>query len=106
MSHATATFVFRNGLYLFGEYNGTADVMLPRMYATTEERAANWRRQSWDFECLHTGEPCIAHTTYGAGWWWRGTACRKCMIFKGPRCWEDFSQLRVDAAEPPDPSIV
>lgn len=88
MSHASAKFYFPDGTVLFGEYNGTADVMLPRMYATADERNKHWRGDNWR-ECNCTApkeswETCIAESSYGGGFWWPGTACRKCMAFVGP----------------------
>lgn len=86
MSHAHATFIFSDRGPLFGEYNGTSDVMLPLMFSSREQVDDNWRKQEWK-NCICKGEPisCIAHTDYGGGFWWYGKACLACKIFIGPQ---------------------
>lgn len=96
MSHASADFVFQNGTVLYGEYDGTSDVMLSRMYGTPEERQENWRRQVWG-TCECGAEPidCIVHCHYGSESTWPGKACLNCMIFIGPPNDFDFEDHSV-----------
>lgn len=86
MSHANATFMTRCGTMLFGEYNGTSDVMLTNMFHTHEEAIENWRKQEWrECECGQTKvTECVAHSDYGGGYWWKGTCCLQCNTFLGP----------------------
>ena len=95
MSHANATFVFADGSRLFGEYDGTSDVMNPLMFVNAQDRLEQWRKQVWkDCDCGAAAEKCIAHTDYGGGFWWHGTACRKCGVFIGPKMpWDDGTDI-------------
>lgn len=91
MSHAQAEFKFSDGTVLYGEYNGTADIQEPAMYATKEEMDANWRNGEWkECKCGQPPEPCVATSYYGGGFSWDGTACRRCMAFIGPL--SDFNE--------------
>lgn len=108
MSHANATFVFADRPSLFGEYDGTSDVMLPLMFGTRDEVREHWRKQEWR-DCCCGGEPvkCIAHTDYGGGYWWHGTACLKCGVFIGPkRPFDEECERTMDSEEPPAASEV
>lgn len=101
MSHSSATFVF-DGVTLYGEYNGTSDVMLPNMYETMDEVEANWRKQQWrTCKCGAIPVECLAHTYYGGGFWWHGTACMACRIFIGPLMPFDEDVTTFDSSEPP-----
>lgn len=87
MSHAHATFVFADGTKLYGEYNGTADVMLPVMLDSKDEVLDGWRVHEWkECDCVGGRTACIAHTEYGGGFWWHGEACLSCRVFIGPQC--------------------
>lgn len=108
MSHANATFVFADRPPLFGEYDGTSDVMLSQMFDTRDEVRKHWRKQVWK-DCSCGGEPvkCVAHTDYGLGFWWHGTACLKCRVFIGPKMPFDEECERItDTEEPPQSSEV
>lgn len=83
MSHSTAAVKFlSDGLILYGEYNGTSDVILPRLYNTSEERDANWRNSDWpyhDKNCKKEEDVIIA-VSYGGGFSWQSKACRYCKL--------------------------
>lgn len=81
MSHSVAAVKFESdGLVLFGEYNGTVDVMISSLYTTTEERSAKWRSHEWKTcTCNQTPEPVEIATNYGDGFNWKGSACRACL---------------------------
>lgn len=86
MSHGSAKFTFPDGSILWGEYNGTAGLMESSMYATFEEMSAHWREGNREAECTHeTSEPCKVEIYYGSNDEWEAKACRKCMIFIGPK---------------------
>lgn len=92
MSHSSAQFRFKDGTEFHGEYNGTSDIMCPRMFETPEKRDEQWRKQEWPMsDCEHEKEVCIAHADYGGGFWWEGTACRTCMVFCGPHDLFDYT---------------
>lgn len=85
MSHSSAQFYLDDGTVFWGEYNGTADIMLPRMFTTSEEMQAFWHQQDWDeHKDCSLDEPCVVESHYGRGFKWNGSACRKCMLFLGP----------------------
>lgn len=82
MSHSTAAVKFSDGLILFGEYNGTADVMLPKFYLTKKERNDNWRTNNWpihDKNC-DKAEDVIVATSYGRGFSWSARGCKVCQL--------------------------
>jgi len=106
MSHAHATFVFEDRV-LFGEYNGTSDVMLPLMFDTKKGVSDHWRKQEWkDCDCGNDPVPCAAHTDYGGGFWWIGEACLVCRVFVGPKMPFDYDVDYVDAADPPKADVL
>jgi hypothetical protein len=85
LSHSEARFIFPDGVILYGEYNGTSDVMCSMMFWTQEEMKALWRNQeNKSCSCGEPSEPCIAFTHYGGGFYWDASACRSCMTFEGP----------------------
>lgn len=99
MSHSSAQLRFDDGSELHGEYDGTSDVMLPRMFRTPEERNEQWRKQEWPkAECHHDKEGCIVHSDYGGGFTWPGETCRTCLIFTGPHDpWEHAGLITSDS---------
>lgn len=79
MSHANAEASFADGLVLYGEYNGTSDLMILALYSTREERNARWREEHREPACSCGGdEPVLLWTDYGGGMTWPGRACRTC----------------------------
>jgi hypothetical protein len=56
MSHYPLGIKFNDGDIWYGEYNGTADVTCPQIFATSDKMAEMWRRHSWDNMCSCKGE--------------------------------------------------
>lgn len=87
MSHASATILFKD-LTVYGEYNGTSDVMLTNMFNTQEQRNAMWRSQEWRSGCTEKCQgdiqECIVISHYGGCFWWKGSGCLTCMTYLGP----------------------
>lgn len=86
MSHSTAAFKLKDGTILYGEFNGTVDVLLPFLYNTPEERDENWRSHRWK-NCInkeHIHEQAEVCVTYGGGWIWEVKICRECMCAIDP----------------------
>lgn len=82
MAHFSATVTFDDGAVWYGEYNGTVDVMLTRIFQSDIERDDNWRnRDHATCSCGHA-EPCWLRIFGDDGW--RAKACRKCGVFCGP----------------------
>lgn len=103
MSHSHATFIFADRSPLFGEYNGTTDIMLPLMFDAQEEVKKHWRQQKWkDCSCRRNPVACIAHTYYGGGYYWHGSACLTCRVFIGPKMPFDEGVTHFDSEQPPD----
>jgi hypothetical protein len=100
MSHASAEFIFKDGTILYGEYNGTSNVMLSNMFNTYDEMLDKWREQEWR-GCECPGEPCVAMTNYADGEWWVGIACRKHMCFKEPMMTSEDDRLWKQVGESP-----
>lgn len=103
MSHSSAEFHFADGTILFGEYNGTVDIMCTGMFKNPEDRDEAWREQVWSrCNCGRPAEPCIAVVTFGEPWGWQGAACRHCMLFTGPHSPYDVENFEgkpaIDAA--------
>ena len=106
MSNAHATFLFRDGSKLYGEYAGTSDIMQTNMFDTVGEVVENWRKQEWrDCECPQTVlTECVAHTDYGGGFWWVGRCCLQCKTFIGPR--DPFGEfVRITEGELPEATL-
>jgi hypothetical protein len=84
MSHAEGAIKVKDRLY-WVEYNGTVDVLLPRIYDTQDELFANWRRRDWppDCSCSDTIDVRVA-VTYGRGFSWLVTLCLTCKRVVGP----------------------
>lgn len=81
MSHAQGAVKFDDGLVMFYEYDGTADVVLPKLRKTMEEVETHWRKgEYWEasYACTHAPEHVVIATNYGFGSSWHGTACRIC----------------------------
>lgn len=110
MSHGKGQCRFYDGNIKYFEYDGTDDICRPKLYDTFDEMIDNWRKpyvsieannithdkKSWfkkifrnnkDKEqsmCDHNVEDVEIYTDYGGGFYWKGTACRKCnMILEG-----------------------
>lgn len=97
MSHSTATFIFSDGVTYYGEYNGTSDVLLPRMFKTRRERDLHWRSQDTEQKCTCDSMPedCVVHTYYGPGFYWYGKACRICMVFITPLSLDEIENYEI-----------
>ena len=82
MSHASGYVVFNDGLKLYYEYNGTADIVLPKLWETMSEMEKHWREDNpFDRECVcGNDEQVIVYTSYGGGWHFLSRACRKCKV--------------------------
>lgn len=82
MSHAIGAVKFEDNSILYYEYNGTCDIVLPKLRQTREEVWDNWRKWE-DAPCLHPdncqAEPVEIMSTYGGSFYWNGRACKKCM---------------------------
>ena len=81
MSHAYGFARIPSGRVLFFEYDGTADICIPKLYATCEEVYKFWRKGEADTwaDCPHYSTvPVDIATDYGYGYGWKGTACLEC----------------------------
>ncbi|WP_270545605.1 hypothetical protein [Clostridium butyricum] len=141
MSNGKGQVRFSDGNIKYFEYNGNSDICRPKLYDTFDEMIDNWRKpyvsmelnnrtddkKSWfkkifrtnkdnnkeQSTCNHSEEDIELYTDYGGGFYWKGTACRKCnMILKGiepfelplddrhidgiPKWAEDFSKYYED----------
>lgn len=80
MSHAYGKVYRNNVVAAHYEYDGTSDIALPRMYLTSDEVKANWRKGSWvECTCGEPSVPVVLYTDYGYGSHWDGKACFKCI---------------------------
>ena len=85
MSDALAQFCFADGTVFYGRYNGTTDLMRRAMVRTESEA---WQDMPWSNDPCRCKdwEPVKALSHYGGGFWWKGLACRRHMLFIGPVC--------------------
>lgn len=110
MSSGQATFVFSDGSKLYGIYHGTSDVMGALMFES-EDAVSDGYSASYNSiesaQCTeHKPVPCVAHTSYGGGFWWHGVACLQCKRFLGPFMpYEDHVEME-SSDEPPSPTVV
>lgn len=83
MSHAMGLLKFPGREeYLYGEYNGTADVMCPQFYEDSEKVVDHWRDCEWP-ACPHDPATWVnaeVFTNYGCGYWWPVHACPICNL--------------------------
>lgn len=94
MSHASGAAMFIDGVILYFEWDGTADVAIPMLWRTQEELRENWRSAEWrtcSCEPVAVLEPCRLMNTYANGESWPGYACRKCMVIVGGLTRDDES---------------
>lgn len=134
MSHALAVCRFdADGLTLYGEYNGTCDVMCSALWPTSEQVEEHWRSPANQRVCNCPGapksEPVRIWTSYGRGFHWAAMACRRCgAVTAGrdpywqpeePSCWDpepvyaagpgredgtpDWARDALDSPAPPAP---
>lgn len=87
MSHAIGAVEFLDKTILYYEYNGTADVVMPKLRKSQQEVLDNWRNYV-AAPCLNKTqcqlEPVEVMTTYGGSSYWKGKACKKCMAIVCP----------------------
>ncbi|BAZ50052.1 hypothetical protein NIES4103_26660 [Nostoc sp. NIES-4103] len=89
MSHASVNFLFPDGSQMYGEYDGTADVMMPEAFHTLEEMETKWRNHDWSKKCNQPDkclkELCtVVNHYYGSGCEWKGEVCKTCGLYFGP----------------------
>lgn len=84
MSHSVGAVRFKNGDVKYFEYNESVDVCIPKLFNTFEEFiSSNWKWINTQSNCEHNIEDVDIYTTYGGGFYWKGTACKKCMMIIG-----------------------
>lgn len=84
MSHAIAAVRFKSdGLVMHAEYNGTADVIRPTLYASAKERDARWRSGDWNECTCGRDEPVEYWYDYAYGYLIDTRACRHCRAITG-----------------------
>lgn len=84
MSHASGVVRFRDGKFMFYEYNGTADVVISHLHDTMQGVLDGWRKSPWlDCKCDKGMEPVEIYSSYGGGFYWDGMACRTCRAIDG-----------------------
>lgn len=91
MSHSLGIARFEDGTLRFFEYSGTADIACAALWETVEELHKHWRDGTWNYCVCRGAEPVTLWTDYGGGFYWSGTACRRCRAiiegqapFEGP----------------------
>lgn len=80
MSHAQGLLRFENGQIGHLIYHGTSDIMLPMYYDTPEVAWEEYQKRGGRYpeECTHKKDKVEVYSDYGGGFYWEGTACRKC----------------------------
>lgn len=99
MSHAKAVVKFSDGTVLFGEYDGTSDIVCSRLCDSLEEVYLSWRTAD-NTKCnCGKEEPVSYFTDYGGGFYIDAIACKQCKSVR-TEDWEDFRTYSRD--EVPD----
>ncbi len=78
MSHALGALKFKDGTIKYYEYDGTSDVVLSHFYDTPEEVSDNWRKGTWINCGCGNEESVMIFSSYGAGYYIEGKACKNC----------------------------
>ncbi len=84
MSRASAEVRFPDGTIRYGIYDGTSDILQPRLFETTGEAWDCYqddRRNLWDIPYGHFPDDVawqifdvVIYSDYGGGSWWKGKA--------------------------------
>lgn len=99
MSSALGQCRFPDGLVMYFEYSGTADVCVPALKDAADDIRRNWRSLEWPPECqCESSEIVELASDYGCGFRWPGKACRKCRrITDGIEPYPEFGYVpRID----------
>jgi hypothetical protein len=80
VSHATGQVIVDGKIARWFEYNGTADVVLPKLFKSNAELSENWRIEQTVIPCpgACTLQDCLLYTDYGGGYHWPGVVCLNC----------------------------
>lgn len=80
MSHASGKVKFiSDGTEFWFEYDGTADIAMPKLFVDNETLCDNWRTDEWPKCTCGNDEEVEITSHYGNGRTWDGKACRRCM---------------------------
>ena len=82
MSYADGEVRFKDGAIKHFKYNGNADICVRNLFDTYDEMLEKWEKICWnECTCKPTEkEEVEIYSSYGCGFHWKGTACRKCMV--------------------------
>lgn len=82
MSHSYGEIIKNGKTVGYYEYNGTSDIVLPKIWKTHEEVSEHWREDNpFSRKCdCGKDEPVQIYSSYGNGFWWKGRACLTCMV--------------------------
>lgn len=111
-NQVAAEFYFDDGDVLYGVYSGTLNVMravlspdpdVPVLWADLAREHALRQRNPALYEelqdaieaCSHAPEHVIAVCGWRGGIAWHGSACRSCLLFRGPFCLTDLDAEQV-----------
>lgn len=86
MSHAAGEVIQYGKIIGYFEYNGTADIILPKVYNTAQDLADHWRQGA--MTCCTCKpqkgrEPVILWSSYGFGSFCVSTFCSVCKLITG-----------------------
>ena len=83
MSHASGEVIKNKKVVGYFEYNGTSDIVFPKIRDTLQEVSDNWREEDpFDRKCTcnNPHDEVIIWSSYGAGFYWGGQACLVCRV--------------------------
>jgi len=83
MSHASGEVIKDKKVVGYFEYNGTSDIVFPKIRDTIEEVSDNWREEepfNRQCTCGLPPEKVLIWSSYGAGFYWDGEACLICKV--------------------------
>lgn len=94
MSHASGVIRFQDGTFRFFEYDGTSDLVRPKLYSSPDDLRDHWREDyDWDACKCKCGKATTAeaHASYGSGMVFEVVACPHCNTINSPCALEHYN---------------
>jgi hypothetical protein len=95
MSYNAIRITFPNGKVMYGEYNNTAEQLMPECFSTTEERSEKWRNHDFRKLCQNLIScqelPCEADDAD------RVVACERCGLCREVESYKIWEELKINA---------
>lgn len=97
MSHASGQVIKNKKVVGYFEYNGTSDIVYPKIRDSMEAVSNHWREDqpfSRTCSCGRPPEDVVLWSSYGAGFYWEGKACLRCKVIMGEIQLEKIEKIK------------